>query len=100
LPHGVTSEPLSGKGLVITLLKDNSIYLGARKTSLLELKKIFLSSSPSFLKKEVLSSSSVANECFSVLIKADRAASVGALVCLWDMLKEAAAAKVYIVTNE
>jgi len=100
LPRGVTSEPLSGKGLIITLLKDDSIYLGDRKTSILELKKILASSLRASLIKGSALSPSKEDARFSVLIKADTSASVGVLVRIWDMFKEAGVAKVYIATNE
>lgn len=100
LPRGVASEPLSGEGLVITLLKDDSVYLRDRKINLLELKKILASLSPILLKNESTLSFSKSGAHFSVLIKADKSASVGVLVGIWDMLKEAGAAKIYIATNE
>ena len=85
LPHSVTGEPLADQGVVVTLLKDGSVFVGNRATSLDELKKIL----PSEKKWD-----------FSVLIKADRLASVGALTSLLDFFREAGARKVTMATNE
>lgn len=85
LPRVITSEPVSQKGPVVSILKDNTIYLDSRKISLSELKD-FLASRQ--------------NQKFQVLIKADKEARIGVLVDVWNLFREIGASKVSIATNE
>lgn len=85
LPRSITSEPVSEKGFVISILKDQTIYLGPQRTSLAELKHFFLSQK---------------TDGHQVLIKADQDAPVGVLVRVWDLLRQTGASRVNIATNE
>ena len=85
LPRSITSEPVSEKGLVISILKDHTIYLGSQRMSLAELKHFFLSQK---------------TDGHQVLIKADQDVPVGVLVRVWDLLRQTGAPRVNIATNE
>lgn len=85
LPRVISSESVSQKGPVVSILKDNTIYLNSRKISLKELKD-FLASGK--------------NQRFQALIKADKEARIGVLVGVWNLFRESGASRVSIATNE
>lgn len=85
LPYAISSEPVSQDGFVISILKDNALYLGSRAVTFDELKRFV---------------SARQGRDFKVLIKADRQADIGTLISIWDLLRQAGSAKVYIATNE
>lgn len=85
LPRVISSESVSQKGPVVSILKDNTIYLNSRKISLKELKD-FLASGK--------------NQRFQALIKADKEARIGVLVDVWNLFRESGASRVSIATNE
>ena len=84
LPRIFSSEVVSSDGAVILILKDNTVYFESKAVSFEELKHLLTAS-----KKKG-----------HVLIKADGAASVGILVRVWDLLREAGVPEVNIATNE
>lgn len=84
LPRAISSEPISATGCVVSILKDNSLYIGNREVTLDELKY-----SMGREKKAVL----------NVLIKADQHADIGTLVKVWDLLRKMGAGRVSIATN-
>jgi biopolymer transport protein ExbD len=84
LPRVVSSEAVSSDGAVIFVLKDNAIYFDSKKISFEELKRLL----------------TARKKGSQVLIKADQAASVGTLVRVWDLLREAGISQVNIATNE
>ena len=84
LPRVISSEPVTEQGFIITILRDNTVYLGKRQVTIDELRDFF-----HFQQKKR----------YQVLIKADQAANVGILVGVWDLLRESGAFKVSIATN-
>ncbi len=85
LPKAITSEPLSHKDITVTILRDDTIYLDSKNISSQEL--------ASFVKAS-------GEKIQQVLIKVDRRSSVGALVMVWDIFRQAGVFKVNIATNE
>lgn len=83
LPRIFSSEVVSSDGAVILILKDNTVYFESKSVSFEELKHLL-----------------TAPKKGHVLIKADGAASVGILVRVWDLLREAGVPEVNIATNE
>ncbi len=84
LPKAVTSDVLSEKGVIISITRENIIYLGGEVATIKEL-------------QEKLKKSSKAN--LPILIKADRRASLGRLVAVWDTCREAGIASINIAVN-
>lgn len=84
LPQAISSEPISAAGCVVSILKDNSLYIGNQEVTLDELKYSIAGE-----KKAVL----------NVLIKADQRADIGTLVKVWDLLRKMGAGRVSIATN-
>ena len=85
LPRAITSEPLSHKDITVSILKDDTIYLDSKNVSQQELVRFVKASQ---------------DKMQQVLIKVDRMASVGALVNVWDIFRQAGVYKVNIATNE
>ncbi len=85
LPRAVTSEVIAEKDLVITVSAENLIYLNDYPISLKELK--------SHLEK-------AAEKGWPLLIKADRKASLGNVVRIWDMSREAGLTQINIATDQ
>ena len=85
LPKAVTSKVIQEKNLVIAINPQNQIYLNKRSISLENLK--------SHLEK-------AAAEDLPLLIKADRKASLGKVVQVWDMCREAGLTQINIATNQ
>lgn len=84
LPRAVTSEAILDKNLVITVTDDNIIYLDQRPVQMAEL-----------LEKLA----QAAREDRSLLIKADRGVSLGKIVEIWDLCRDAGIVKINIATN-
>lgn len=84
LPRAVTSEAILEKNIVITITDSNVIYLNQQVVQLTEL-----------LEKLILA----ANEDKSLLIKADRGVSLGKIVEIWDLCREAGIVKINIATT-
>lgn len=94
LPRAVNGEVVSGNGIVVTIMDDDSIYvcesdLSASKE---EARKFSEEELNNFLK---------ARGCkgCQVLIKSDKRAHVGTLVEVWDLFRRSGAIKVSIATN-
>jgi len=85
LPKAVTSEVIRKRDLVITVSAENLIYLNNRRISIKELK--------SHLEK-------AAGGDWPLLIKADRKTSLGKVVQIWDMSREAGLTQINIATNQ
>ena len=85
LPKAVTSEAIHEQNLIITINDKDLIYLNNRLLALKQLK--------SHLKN-------AAAEDRPLLIKADRKASLGKVVQIWDMCREAGLTQINIATSE
>ncbi len=85
LPKAVTSEVLDKRNLIITVTSENVIYLNKEVVSLREL--------------EARLSKAYA-EGKSLLIKADRRASVGRVVEVWDLSRSLGIPKINIATEQ
>jgi biopolymer transport protein ExbD len=85
LPKAVTSEAIHEQNLIITINDKDLIYLNNRLLTLKQLK--------SHLKN-------AATEDRPLLIKADRKASLGKVVQIWDMCREAGLTQINIATSE
>ncbi len=83
LPRAVTSEVVQEESVVITVTKDDKIYLNDREISQDELvSKLRL----------------MAKEKASLLLKADSRASLGQVVDIWDMCRKEGVSQVNIAT--
>jgi len=85
LPKAVTSEVIKEESMVITVSGENVIYLNGQIHSFKELRKA--------LEK-------VAKKKQPLLIKADKRASLGRVVEIWDLCREAGIAKINIATDQ
>ena len=85
LPKAVTSEVVKYENIEIAISSENVIYLNGKVVTLLELKNLF---------KQLPKGKQ------SIMIKADRRASLGRVVEIWDMCREAGVAQVNIATNQ
>jgi len=84
IPRVITSESVSGKGYIIIIADDNSVFIGGRRILIPELK--------SFLSAKNYGAS-------DVFIKADQKSDVGTLAKVWDICRDSGARKVSIATN-
>lgn len=85
LPKAVTSEVLHEQNVVITITADNLIYIDNKAVTSNELNKRLL--------KEFAPSKK------PILIKADRRASLGRVVEVWDLCRAGGISQVNIATN-
>ncbi|MCM8790504.1 MAG: biopolymer transporter ExbD [Candidatus Omnitrophica bacterium] len=85
LPRAITSEVIQQESVVITITKDNKIYLNDREISERE-----LSSSLKLLAKDKA----------PLLIKADSQASLGRVVEVWDMCRNEGVLQINIATSK
>ena len=85
LPKAVTSEVIQQDNAVITITKDNKIYLEDR-----EIDKNELTSRLRILAKEKM----------GLLIKADSRASLGRIVEIWDTCRKEGVSQINIATNQ
>jgi len=85
LPRAVTSEVLQERDLVITITKENIIYLNDRITTQKELGEKL---------------AAVSSQQVPVLIKADRGTSLGRIVEIWDLCREKGVAHINIATQQ
>jgi len=84
LPKAVTSDVIKEENLIVTITGENVAYLNEKVITLKELGES--------LKKE-------AKNRRPLLIKADRRASVGRVVDVWDLCRNAGIEKINIATN-
>jgi biopolymer transport protein ExbD len=85
LPKAITSEVLQEESKVIVISSENVIYLNDKVVTLKELEKV--------LRLAVKKNS-------PLLIKADRRASLGRIVDVWDLCRDVGLSKVNIATNQ
>ena len=85
LPKAVTSDVIRTENVNITITSENVIYLNEKVATLKEL-------------REVLANPKMKNNL--ILIKADRRASVGRVVDVWDMCRNLGIEKLNIATNQ
>jgi biopolymer transport protein ExbD len=85
LPKAVTSEVIQQEAVVIIITRDDKIYLNDRQIS----------------QDELLSNLRIiAKEKAPLLIKADRNASLGRIVEIWDMCRNEGVSQVNIATGK
>ena len=84
LPKAVTSEAVEERSLIITITSENVIYVNREVVILRELE--------SMLRKAYM-------EERSLFIKADRRASVGRIVEVWDLARDLGIPKINIATE-
>lgn len=84
LPYAVSCEPVSGQDRVVSILKDNTLYLDGQMVSLTDLRRSLIQE----------------DRASSVLIKADHRATIGTLVKVWDIFRDAGVEKISIATND
>jgi biopolymer transport protein ExbD len=85
LPKAVTSEVIQEESLVITISSENLIYINEKLVTTDELK----------MKLKAMSSDKK-----PLLIKADRRASLGKVVEVWDLCRELGISQINIATNQ
>ncbi len=85
LPKAVTSDIIREENLVVTITSENILYLNDAVTTLKELKQNL--DHPGIKKRPLL-------------IKADRRASVGRVVDIWDLCRNLGIEKINIATNQ
>ncbi len=85
LPKAVTSEVVKSENIEIIISSENVIYLDNKIVTTQELKKL--------LKQ-------VAKRQGAIIIKADRRASLGRAVEIWDMCRDLGIAQVNIATDQ
>lgn len=85
LPRAITSEAIEQEGVEISLSAENIIYLNGRVVTLKELKSII---------------SRIGKKDLPFLIKADRRASLGRVVEVWDICRDAGISHINIATTQ
>ncbi|MDP3142501.1 MAG: biopolymer transporter ExbD [Candidatus Omnitrophota bacterium] len=85
LPKAITSEVLQEESKVIVISSENVIYLNDKVVTLKELEKVLRLA---------------AKKNSPLLIKADRRASLGRIVDVWDLCRDVGLSKVNIATNQ
>ena len=85
LPKAITSEVISSENLVIFLTGQDLLFLNEKPTTLTE------------LSAEI---KQAATDKKTVLLKADTSASLGRVVELWDLCRDAGVSQINIATNQ
>jgi len=85
LPKAVTSDIIKEENLIVTITSENIIYLNSTVTTLKEL-------------RQRLDQQNIKNR--PLLIKADRRASVGRIVDIWDLCRNLGIERINIATNQ
>ena len=85
LPKAVTSEVLATENLMITLTKQDLLFLNEQPTTVADL---------------IPKIAAAARERKTVLLKADTGASLGRVVEIWDLCREAGIPQINIATNQ
>jgi biopolymer transport protein ExbD len=83
LPKAVTSDVIKDENLIVTITRENVIYLNGAVITIKE-----LNTKLQGYKKQPL------------LIRADRRASVGRVVDVWDLCRELGIERIHIATNQ
>ena len=86
LPKAVTSDVIQEENFVITITSENIIYLNNTILTLDELNRKL--------------ASPAAKNTLTVLIKADRRASMGRIVDIWDLCRNLGIERINIATNQ
>ncbi len=85
LPKAATSEVVKYENIEILVTAENIIYLNAKIVTMQELKKLLTQGA----KREQ-----------TILIKADKRASLGRVVEVWDMARDLGITQINIATNQ
>jgi biopolymer transport protein ExbD len=85
LPRAVTSEVVKFENMELVISSENVTYLSGKVVTMAELKTML---------------AQVAKKKQSILIKADRRASLGRVVEIWDMCRDVGIAQINIATNQ
>ena len=85
LPKAITSEVIQEKNLTVMITSDNLIYLDDKLITTGELKQQL---------------KIAARDNKSILIKADKKASVGRVVQIWDLCRDLGVSQVSVATNQ
>lgn len=85
LPKAVTSEIVKSENIDIMITSENVVYLNGRVVNMQELKAVLKIAG----KKDQ-----------TILIKADKHASLGRIVEVWDLARDMGVTQVNIATNE
>ena len=85
LPKAVTSEVIQEESLVITISSENLIYINEKLVTTDELKTKL---------------KAISHDKKPLLIKADRRASLGKVVEVWDLCRELGISQINIATNQ
>ncbi len=85
LPKAVTSEVVKLENIEIIVSAENIVYYHGSVVTSVDLKKLF---------------AQAATRSRAVLIKSDRRASLGRVVEVWDMCRDAGIAQINIATNQ
>ena len=85
LPKAVTSEVVKFENIEIVISSENVTYLNGKVITTQELKNLL---------------GQVAKKKQSILIKADRRASLGRVVEIWDMCRDSGITQINIATNQ
>lgn len=85
LPKAITSEIIQSDNIELIVSGENVLYLNGRVITVQELKMLL---------------EQAAKRKQAILIKADRGASLGRVVEIWDMCRDLGVAQVNIATNQ
>jgi len=85
LPKAVTSEAVKFENVEVIVSGENIVYLNGKIVTTKELKKMF---------------KQIAQRDQAILIKSDRRATLGRVVEIWDMCREAGIKQLNIATNQ
>ncbi len=85
LPKAVTSDMVNDSSITIVVTSENILYLNDKVTTLQEL-RTFLSN--------------IKNRARSVLIKADRRASIGRVVDIWNLGRNLGIERINVATDQ
>lgn len=85
LPKAVTSEVIKSENIEILITAENVTYLNGKVVTIKELKSLF---KPASKKNN------------TILIKADRRASLGRVVEIWDLARDSGISQINIATNQ
>jgi len=85
LPKAVTSDVVNNASVTVVVTSENILYVNDRVTTLRELKNLF---------------GQAKEKASSVLIKADRRASVGRVVDIWDLGRNLGIERINVATDQ
>jgi biopolymer transport protein ExbD len=86
LPKAVTSDVIKEENLMITISSEDVVYLRDQVITLKEL-------------TDILSKEAQIHQGRPILIKADRRASMGRIVDVWDLCRDLGLEQIHIATN-